>query len=144
MNAEHRALREAVGSLLEKRSPESRVRDLMATDTGYDETTWQELADMGLLGLAVPEHHGGTGAGHVEMGIVLEEMGRALLCAPFFSTAVLAPALLTALGDKDEQADVLPRLASGAAIVTLAYAEGTSALIPDRLETRAQRAGAGW
>ncbi len=144
MNAEHRALREAVGSLLEKRSPESRVRDLMATDTGYDETTWQELADMGLLGLAVPEHHGGTGAGHVEMGIVLEEMGRALLCAPFFSTAVLAPALLTALGDKDEQADVLPRLASGAAIVTLAYAEGTSALIPDRLETRAQRSGADW
>ena len=72
---------------------------------------------MGLLGLAVPEHHGGAGAGHVEMGIVMEEMGRALLCAPFFSTAVLAPALLAAMGDTDEQADVLPRIAAGSAIV---------------------------
>ena len=99
MTTEQRALREAVAALLEKRSPEARVRELMATDTGYDETTWQELADMGLLGLAVPEYHGGTGAGHVEMGIVMEEMGRALLCAPFFSTAVLAPALLAAAGD---------------------------------------------
>ena len=132
MSTEQRALREAVTALLEKRSPEARVRELMATDTGYDETTWQELADMGLLGLAVPEHHGGTGAGHVEMGIVMEEMGRALLCAPFFSTAVLAAALLAAVGDTAEQAAVLPRIAEGSAIVTLAYAEGTSARIPDR------------
>ncbi len=144
MGTEHRALREAVAALLEKRSPEARVRDLMATDTGYDETTWQELADMGLLGLAVPELHGGTGAGHVEMGIVAEELGRALLCAPFLSTAVLAPALLAAVRDTAEQADVLPRIAAGSAIVTLAYAEGTSVLVPDRLDVRAQPAGDGW
>ena len=64
MNDEQRALRDAVRGLLEKRSPEARVRELMATDLGHDETTWQEMADMGLLGLAIDERHGGTGAGH--------------------------------------------------------------------------------
>ena len=144
MTAERRALREAVARMLEKRSPEARVRELMATDTGYDGTTWAELADMGLLGLTVPESFGGTGAGHVELGIVMEEMGRALLCAPFLSTAVLAPALLLAGADAAEQAEVLPRIAAGSMIVTLAYAEGNSVLIPDQVQTRAQPVGAGW
>ncbi len=144
MTTEHRALRDAVAGLLEKRSPETRVRELMATDTGYDEASWRDIADMGLLGLAVADTHGGTGAGHTEMGIVMEEMGRVLLCAPFLSTAVLAPALLTATGDTTEQAQVLPRIAAGSAIVTLAYAEGTSALIPDPIRTQARRTADGW
>lgn len=141
MTDERRALREAVVALLEKRSPEARVRELMASDIGYDETTWQELADMGLLGLAVPESLGGTDAGRVELGIVMEEMGRALLCAPFLSTAVLAPALLTAIGG---EAEVLARIAAGSAIVTLAYAEGSSALVPERPETVGRRVHSGW
>jgi alkylation response protein AidB-like acyl-CoA dehydrogenase len=140
---ELRALREAVADLLDKRSPESRVRELMATDTGYDETTWQELADMGLLGLAVPESYGGTGAGHIEMGVVAEELGRTLLCAPFLSTAVLAPALLTAIGG-DAESEVLAGIAAGSLIVTLAYAEGPSALIPEQLSTRANAGESGW
>lgn len=144
MTAEHRALREAVAGLLEKRSPESRVRDLMATDTGHDETIWRELAEMGLLGLAIPEAHGGTGAGHVELGIVMEEMGRALLCAPFLSTAVLAPALLAATDDHTEQAQVLPRIAAGSVIVTVAHAEVGAAVLPDQLSTRAHRGADGW
>jgi alkylation response protein AidB-like acyl-CoA dehydrogenase len=87
---EHRALRDAVAMFLGKRSSEARVRELMASDSdsGYDASDWHELADMGLLG-CWPEEFGGAGAGHVEIGIVMEEMGRALLCAPFFSTAVL-------------------------------------------------------
>ena len=144
MTAEHRALRAAVGALLEMRSPESRVRELMATETGHDPATWQELAEMGLLGLAIPEAHGGTGAGQVELSIVMEEMGRVLLCAPFLSTAVLAPALLAAVGDAAEQSDVLPRIASGDTVITLAYAEGRSAAVGDRIATRAARNSDGW
>ncbi len=144
MTTELRALRDAVAGLLEKRSPETRVRELMATDTGHDEAGWRDMADMGLLGLAVPAQFGGMGAGHTEMGIVMEEMGRVLLCAPFLSTAVLAPALLAAVGDVDEQARVLPRIAAGSAIVTLAYAEGSATLIPDPIRTRARRTDDGW
>ena len=116
----------------------------MATDTGHDETLWHDLAEMGLLGLAIPEAHGGTGAGHTELGIIMEEMGRALLCAPFLSTAVLAPALLAATGDDAEQARVLPRIAAGSAIVTLAHAESRSPLVPEHISTRARRCADGW
>jgi alkylation response protein AidB-like acyl-CoA dehydrogenase len=144
VNAEHRALREAVAALLEKRSPESRVRALMATETGHDVATWRELADMGLLGLGIPEPHGGAAAGHVEMGIVMEEMGRTLLCAPFLSTAVLAPALLAAVGDGAEQEAMLPLIAAGEMVVTLAYAEGRSAVVGDRIATWAAHGAAGW
>ncbi|HEX5145068.1 MAG TPA: acyl-CoA dehydrogenase family protein [Mycobacterium sp.] len=144
MTSEQRALRETVASLLEKRSPEPRVRELMATDSGYDETTWQELADMGLLGLAIPEEFGGTGAGHTELGIVAEEMGAALLCAPFLSTAVLAPALIRAVGHPATEDDVLAGIASGSLIVTLAYAEGTSVLVPSVVTTRAEEGSGGW
>ncbi len=141
MNDEQRALRDAVRGLLEKRSPEARVRELMATDLGHDETTWQEMADMGLLGLAIDERHGGTGAGHAELGVVMEELGRALLCAPFLASAVLVPALLTALGS---DADILSEIAAGSRIATLAYAEGSSALVPGRPATTARRATGSW
>ena len=141
---ERRALREAVAALMDKRSSETQVRDLMATDTGLDATTWADLADMGLLGLSVPEEFGGAGAGHTEMGIVAEEMGRALLTGPFLSTAVLAPALLAAAGDAGEAAAVLPLIADGSAIVSLAFAEGASATAPAEPATSAMSDADGW
>jgi alkylation response protein AidB-like acyl-CoA dehydrogenase len=144
---EHRALRDAVAVLLDKRSSEARVRELMATDIGYDASDWRELADMGLLGLLVPEEFGGAGAGHVEMGIVMEEMGRALLCAPFFSTAVLTTQLLAAAGDDGERAAILPRIAAGDLTATLAFAEDSSAQVPrppQRVDTSAAAIGGRW
>jgi alkylation response protein AidB-like acyl-CoA dehydrogenase len=66
---EQRALREAVAAFLDKRSSQARVRELMATDTGHDEDAWRDMAEMGLLGLTVPEKFGGAGAGFVELGI---------------------------------------------------------------------------
>lgn len=91
---EQRALRSTVADLMAKRSPESAVRALMATDTGFDPAMWQEMAAMGLVGLLIGEQYGGAGAGPVELGIVAEEMGAALLVGPYLSTAVLVPSLL--------------------------------------------------
>lgn len=144
MTNEIKALREAVSGLMQKRSSEAQVRELMATDTGLDEGTWADLTDMGLLGLTIDEQFGGAGAGHVEMSAVCEEMGRALLCGPFFSTAVLTPALLTATGDADEAAQVLPTIADGTSVTALAFAEGTSATLPGELGTTASAAGDQW
>lgn len=141
---EQRALRATVADLMAKRSSEHQVRELMATDTGYDPVVWQELADMGLPGLLIPEEMGGSGAGPVELGIVMEEMGRALLCAPYLSTAVLAPNLLSAVDDTAERKNTLPRIAAGELIVGVAFAEGTSAWLPDSIETSARAAGDGW
>src|SRR6266540_132201 len=86
---EHDELRRTVRSFLAQHSPESEVRRVMATDGGYDADLWARLADMGLLGLAVPEELGGSGYGWTEVAIVLEEAGRALLCAPYISSVVL-------------------------------------------------------
>lgn len=144
---ERGALRETVAALMATRSSETRVRDAMATDIGYDATLWGELADLGLLGLAVPERFGGAGAEHTAMGIVMEEMGRSLLCAPYLSTAVLAPALLQAAGDEAERRRVLPAIAAGELIASLAHAEGTSALPPAHpatAATPATRGSGGW
>ncbi len=144
LNTEQRDLAEAVADLMAKRSPEAEVRRLMATDTGYDPAVWSELAAMGLLGLAIPERFGGVGAGAVELSLAMEAMGKALLCAPYLSTAVLSTALLAALGDEDEQADVLPRIAAGELITTVAYAEPGSTRPQSESATTATADGSGW
>lgn len=144
MSSEIKALREAVAALMQKRSGEEQVREVMTTDTGFDEAMWAELAEMGLLGLAVPEQFDGAGAGQVEMVAVCEEMGRALLCGPFFSTAVLTPALLAATGDLDEQAEVLSAVAQGTSVTALAFAEGTSATLPEQPATVATESAGHW
>src|ERR1700759_4143296 len=105
---ERRALRNAVADLMARHSGEAQVRALMATDTGFDPKAWHELAAMGLTGLLIDEQYGGPGAGPVEMGMGMEEVGRAFLVSPFLSTAVLVPRLLAEAGAPNECAAVLP------------------------------------
>ena len=86
----------------------------MDTTEGYDPDVWKQMGDqMGLQGLIVPEEYGGSGYTYVELTVVLEEMGRALLCAPFFSTVVLAANTLIHAGSEDAKAKYLPAIASG-------------------------------
>jgi alkylation response protein AidB-like acyl-CoA dehydrogenase len=141
---EQQALRSAVADLMTRRSGEAQVRALMATETGLDRQVWNDLAAMGLTGLLIGEEYGGTGAGPVEMGIAMEEMGRALSVGPFLSTAVLVPSLLAEAGDAAECAAVLPRIAAGELIATVAFAEDDSARLPDTIATSAGAIGAAW
>ncbi|MFK8023557.1 MAG: acyl-CoA dehydrogenase family protein [Ilumatobacter sp.] len=121
---EQEALRETVRAFLEAKSSEEAVREQMETDKGYDDAVWSQMGEqMGLQGLAVPEEYGGSGYGFVELGIVLEEMGRALLCAPFFSTAVLAANTLIHSGDDAAKQAHLPGIAAGTTIATVAHVE---------------------
>ena len=141
---EQRALRSAVADLMARHSSEAQVRTLMATDTGFDPAVWSELSAMGLTGLLIDEEHGGAAAGPVEMGVVMEEMGRTLLVGPFLSTAVLVPSLLDEVGDAAECAAALPRIAAGDMIATLAFAENGSARLPERIGTTASADGDAW
>lgn len=137
LTREQSDLRDAVAELLSKRSPEAEVRRLMAGESGYDAAVWAELAGMGVLGLTVPEEFGGAGAGSAELAVVSEQMGRALLCAPYLSTAVLTPYLLAALADHAESAEVLPRIAAGELVATVAFAESGSARPAEHPQTAA-------
>ena len=121
---EQEQLREAVRRFLEAKSPETEVRRLMETTEGYDPAVWQQMAgELGLQSLAIPEAYGGQGFGFVELGIVLEEMGRALLCAPYFSSVVLAACAILNAGDEAHRKELLPGIASGEVIATLAFTE---------------------
>jgi len=117
-------LRSSVRRFLEDKSPSAEVRRLMETTEGYDTAVWDQMANqLGLQGLAIPEEFGGSGYTFIELGIVLEEMGRSLLCAPFFSSAVLATAALLTSGDDSAKKEYLPGIASGETIATVAFTE---------------------
>jgi len=142
---EQEELRKTVRAFLEAKSPETAVREQMETDAGYDAAVWGQMGEqLGLQGLAIPEEFGGSGYTFVELGIVLEEQGRALLCAPFFSTVVLAANTLLHSGDDAAKAAHLPGIASGETIASLAFTEPSGKWDESGITTEATAAGDGW
>jgi len=124
---EQEELRRTVRAFLADTSPETEVRRLMETPEGFDAALWRRMGtELGLQGLAVPEEYGGAGCGPVEVGVVMEETGRALLCAPFLSSAVLATTTLLRCADEDARKRLLPGLASGELVGTLALTEDSA------------------
>ncbi len=121
---EQEELRNIVRQFLDAKSPESAVREQMDTEKGFDDAVWSQMSEqLGLQSLIIPEEFGGSGYSYVELIVVLEEMGRALLCAPYFSTVVLAANTLIHSGDDAAKKDLLPGIASGETIATLAFTE---------------------
>jgi alkylation response protein AidB-like acyl-CoA dehydrogenase len=117
-------LRAAVRGFLADKASEEALREAVAGGPRFDPAVWALMAEqLRLPALAIPEEYGGEGFGPVELGVVLEETGRALLCAPFFSTAVLAAQALLASGDAQACARYLPGIAEGATTATLAAAQ---------------------
>ncbi len=142
---EQEQLRGFVRQFLEEKSSEAAVREVMETESGYDKAVWAQMAEqMGLQGLAIPEEYGGQGFGWVELGIVLEEMGRALLCAPFFSTAVLATSALLYADDADAAGEYLPKIASGELIATVALIEESGSWEEAGVTATATKDGDDW
>src|SRR3954469_11276663 len=121
---EQEELRKSIRQFLDSKSSEAEVRRLMETEEGYDAAVWKQMGEqLGLQGLAIPEEYGGQGYTFVELAVVLEEMGRALLAAPYFSTVALAANTLLLSGDDAAKKDYLPGIASGETIATLAFTE---------------------
>ena len=145
---EQEALRDTVRKFLADTSPETEVRRLMETAEGYNPDVWRQLAgQLGLVGLIVPEEYGGAGFTYLELIVVFEEMGRSLLCAPFFSTVAMATTLILALDDDAASKDLLPRIADGGCLATVALAEPAGSWNPSDVAMRAVRdggEGAGW
>jgi alkylation response protein AidB-like acyl-CoA dehydrogenase len=142
---EQEELRRTIRRFLDEKSPTTEVRRLMETPDGYDEAVWKQMAqELGLQGLHIPEAYGGQGFSFVELGIVLEEMGRALLCAPFFSTVCLAASTILTAGTEGAKEQLLPGIASGETIATLALAEPSGRWDADGIATVADEQGDVW
>ncbi len=138
-------LRKSVRRFLEDKSPETEVRRLMETTEGYDPAVWSQMAEqIGLQSLTIPEAYGGAGFSYVELVVVLEEMGASLLCAPFFATVALGANALLASGDEQAKSDLLPGIASGETIATLALTEDSGRWDADGVTLAATQSGGTW
>ncbi len=138
-------LRQTVRSFFEATAPEAELRRVMETEAGYDPALWRRMgSELGLQGLAVPEQYGGAGAGPVEVGLVMEEMGRALVCSPYLASAVLATTVLLQGDDEEACARLLPDLVSGERVATLALTEDSARWDREAVALTAVPAGDGW
>ncbi len=142
---EQEELRRIVRQFLDDKSSEAAVREQMETEAGYDAAVWSQMAEqLGLQGLVIPEAYGGSGFSFIELVVVLEEMGRALLCAPYFSSVVLAAQALLHSGDEAAMQAHLPGIASGETIAALALTEPNGRWDADGVTATATAAGDGW
>lgn len=129
-------LRRAARRFLEVASSEDRVRASMATERGYDSAVWTQLAsDLAWTALTIPEEHGGLGMSYLDLHPLMEEMGRALLCSPFFSTVCLGVNALLLGGSDDQKHRYLPAIAAGTTTATLAYAERNNRMDAEGIQT---------
>lgn len=124
---EQEEIRATLRGFIETHMPLAETRRVMTGAHGFDRGAWQALSDeLGLLGLTIPERFGGAGLGAVELTAVMEELGRALVSVPFFSTVALAATALRELGSDSAQARWLPGIASGELVATLAITESSA------------------
>src|SRR3954469_23950810 len=135
---EQKQMRDAARKFLAEKCPPKAVRAVLEGNASYDKDLWQGLAEMGFLGVAIPEEFGGAGAGHLELCVIAEEMGRALAPVPFSSTVYLAAEALMLAGSDAQKQAWLPRIASGGAIGTLALFEGSGNPSPKSIKLEAK------
>ena len=114
------------------------VRRIMETDTSHDATLYQKMAGQGFTGIIFPEQHGGLGLGNVEMVVLLEEMGRALVPGPYFSSVCLAGTVIQEAASEGQKKHYLTPIAEGAKIATLALAEANGTWHPQSVAMEAE------
>lgn len=123
LSEEQRLLEQTLRRWLEEQLPVARVREIAAREDGADAALWQGLAELGVLGLLVPEEHGGGGLGLLDAALAMQSLARAAAPAPFLASAVLAPVALAAAGTETQRREWLPRLAAGKAQIGVALGE---------------------
>lgn len=144
LSEEQTMLRDMAREWAKNESPVAEFRKVRDSGSaiGYDPAAYGQMAEMGWAGIVVPEAHGGSDFGWLSLGLVVEETGKTLTASPLAPSAVVASALVLA-GSEAQKSEWLPRLASGAAVATIAVDEGPRH-DPERIETKAERSGDGW
>src|SRR5436309_4670223 len=134
---DQKQMRDAARKFLSEKCSPKAVRGVLDGKAPYDKELWKGLAEMGFLGVAIPESYGGAGAGHLELCVIAEEIGRALAPVPFSSTVYLATEALMLAGSDAQKQKWLPKIASGEAIGTLALFEGKGNPQPEAVKLTA-------
>src|SRR3712207_787179 len=140
LSEEQELLKNSARDFLEKEVPEAYVRQMEEDQTGHSPEVWKKMADLGWQSLIIPEDLGGAGFGFLDLIVLLEEFGRALVPGPFIPTMVAATAIMEGGSDEQKQ-QWLPRIASGDVIGTLAFTEPSARFDAEGVELRAEKSG---
>ena len=141
---ERRLLQDTVRRFLSKEYAFEKRRANLASREGWSREAWRGLADLGVLGLTIPEAEGGMGGDAFDTAIVMEALGRALVVEPYVATVVLGAGIVAEAGSKAQRSEWLPAVASGEKMLALAHTEPAARYATRQVETRATRESRGW
>ena len=136
LNEEQTILRDMARNFLAKECPKSLVKEISKDEKGYSPLLWSKMAELGWMGFIFPEKYGGMEGSFLDLTVLIEEMGRACLPSPFFSTVILGGISLLEGGNEEQKESFLPKIASGEIILTLAITEVSGNYEPEGIETR--------
>ena len=137
LSAEQELLKKEARHFLETECPKSMVKKLEASELGYSPEMWKKMADLGWLGLILPEAYGGVGGSLLDLAVMLEEVGRTTAPSPIFSTMVMGVLPILEAGNEQQKKHLLPRVANGEVLLTMALAEPEADYQPQYLSTNA-------
>jgi alkylation response protein AidB-like acyl-CoA dehydrogenase len=143
LSEEQEMLKNAARDFLEKEVPEKYVRDMEEDEKGYSPEVWSKMAGLGWQGLIIPESYGGSDFGFLDLVVLLEEFGRALVPGPFIPTVLATLAILEG-GSEDQKKQYLPKIASGEQIGTLAVTEPSARWDAEGIQLKAEKSGDGY
>ena len=144
LSDDQRLLKDSVDRLIANRYGFEARRRFRDEPDGWSRALWTQFAELGLLGLPFAEEHGGFGGGPVELSIVMEAFGRALVVEPYFASIILAGGLLRTAAPDEVLAEIVPRLAEGKLVLAFAGHERQARWSLNDVQTRATEAGGGW
>jgi len=141
---EQEMLRDAARRFLADNCPTTFVRRMMADESAHDPAFWKKLTELGWPGLLIPESYGGQGGTFLDMTVILEEAGKALVPGPFFTAAILGATATVEGGSEALKKELLPKMAAGEFIGTLAVAEASGRFDPAGVQIKASKKGSNW
>ena len=141
LDEQQELLKNFARDFLEKECPETLVREMEEDEKGYSPDLWQKMAQQGWMGLIIPEDHGGTGMALCELVVLLEEFGRALVPGPFVPTVVLGGVPIMHAGTDEQKSELLPKIAAGDLIMTMALTEPSAKWTADGVQLEAKKDG---
>ena len=144
LNEEQRLLEDSAERFVRENCSLDRRRALVASEPGYSERSWRQMADLGWLGVGVPEAFGGTGGGPVETMVLMEAFGKGLVTEPYFSSVVLGAGLVTEAGTEAQKDAILPAAVAGELKLAFAWVEARSGFDLFDVRTTAARRDGGW
>jgi alkylation response protein AidB-like acyl-CoA dehydrogenase len=144
LNEEQEMLKKMASDFFTKECPKSWVREMEKDKEGFPKELWEKMAELGWMGLIFPEQYGGMGLSFLDLAVLLEEMGRACLPSPFFSSIISGGLTLLEAGAEEQRREILPQVAAGKLLLTLALTESGGKFTPDGIQAKARMRNGGY